>query len=486
MSSTKNNFKETTFNSVSWKFVERGLTNGAQFLIGIILARLLLPSDYGVIAILAIFIAISQTIIDSGLSQVVIQKPNRDESDFAGMFYTNLVISVFLYIVMYAISPYIATFYKIPELCNISRIYSLILLINAFTITPKTKSTIKLDFKTQAKITIVSILVSGLVGIALAYQGFGVWALVYQQLTNGILQMIAYHLVEKGFIMREVSWLKIKENFNKGSKLLMANLVHTFYSNMHPIIIGKVFNSFDLGLFSRGDQMIKILPMNISDVISNTAYPIFCKLNNEEGIESFKDKFLKYVHLSAFLFFPLNILLIAIAKPLILILLTNKWEGCIIYMQILGFAYMLDPILRLNSYFPIILGRTDIVIKMEVIKKTIAVLFLIIGAMISIKAICIGMVMYNLADLLVSTFFMNKLAGIGIKEELKMMARPLIYNFGILLLVLLVNSFVTNNWLTIATDIVVIGAIYLLLLTIRPVAEINSLLLIVKSKIHKS
>lgn len=475
LDSDKSNFKDKTFKSVFWKFIERGLTNGVQFLIGIILARLLLPSDYGVIAILGIFIAVSQTIIDSGLSQVVIQNQNRTEDDFSVMFITNFLLSLVLYVILYFTAPYIAEFYKLPILIEVTRVYSLILIINTISIVSKTRNTIKLKFKIQARITVSSIIISGVIGIIMAFRGLGVWALVCQQLLNAILQSVSYLLIEKSVTQWHYPLNKAKEIFTLGYKLLIANLLHTFYSNTQPLLIGKFYQPSQLGFYSRGDQMIKIIPMNVSDVFSNTMFPVFCQYKDNESLDMFRERFFKYIRLIAFLFFPIMFLLIALAKPLVLLLLTEKWEQSIIFMQILGFAYMLDPIMRLNACIPTVFGRTDIQLKNETIKKIVALLLIFIGALISISAMCWGMVIYSIFDILITTHFIKKIIGTSFFDELKILVRPLLYNAAILLFLILINQEITNNILMILVDIIFYGCTYFFILWKFPVEEIDIL-----------
>lgn len=478
-------FKNTAFKSVAWKFLERGLTNGAQFVIGIILARLLMPSDYGVVAILGIFIAVSGTLIDSGLSQVVIQDSKRTEDDFSVMFITNLALSLGLYAILYFSAPYIADFYDIPLLTSVTQVYSLILLVNALSIVSKTRITINLDFKTQATITVVSILSSGVVGITMAYSGMGVWALVCQQLCYGIVQSVAYNIKSKNIKRWTYPLARAKKNFMLGYKLLIANLLHTLYTNTQPIIIGKFYSSAQLGFFSRGDQMIKILPLNISDVLSNTMFPVFCKYKEGGSIEEFKHRFLKYQRLVAFLIFPFMIYLVAIAKPLILLLLTDKWSGCIVYMQILGFAYMMDPLLRLNSFVPTLYGRTDIQLKNETIKKIVAFALIIAGAAVSIAGMCVAMVLYSFFDMLITTHFMKKIVNISFFDEVKAIMFPAVYNLAVLVLLFGVNAFILNNVAVIAIDLCVVAVSFFCLIKIFRVEELFLLTGFLKSKIHR-
>lgn len=484
-SENDNSFKNTAFKSVFWKFLERGLTNGAQFVIGIILARLLMPSDYGVVAILGIFIAVSGTLIDSGLSQVVIQDTKRTEADFSVMFITNLALSLGLYTILYICAPYIADFYDIPLLTSVTRVYSLILLINAACIVSKTRVTINLDFKAQASITIVSVLLSGVVGIVMAYSGMGVWALVCQQLCYGLVQSVSYSIKAKNIQRLTYPLERAKKNFLLGYKLLIANLLHTLYTNTQPIVIGKIYNSTQLGFFSRGDQMIKILPMNISDVLSNTMFPVFCKYKDECSVEEFKLRFLKYLRLVAFLIFPLMIYLIAVAKPLILLLLTDKWSGCIVYMQILGFAYMMDPLLRLNSFVPTLYGRTDIQLKNETVKKIVAFALIIAGAMVSISAMCVAMVVYSIFDMLITTYFMKKIVSISFVDEVKAVLFPCVYNLAVLALLYVVNLLIHNNIAIIAADFSIVLVSYYGLMKIFRVEELFLLVDFIKTKIHK-
>ncbi len=473
-------FSDKTFKSVFWKFLERGFSNGAQFVISIVLARLLMPSDYGTIAILSIFIAVSQTIVEGGLSQVLIQDQERIETDFTSMFLTNLALSIFFYFLLFISSPFIADFYNIPELTLITRVYSLIIIINGFSIVARTRSNIELKFKEQAKINLISILISGACGILLAYLNFSVWALVFQQLINGIATTILFCKSEPGISSWKINYSRMINNFLLGYKILTANLLQTIYSNLQPLIIGKVYSASSLGLFSRGDQMIKIIPLNITEVFGSTMFPIFCQYKN--NLLDFKDKFLKYIGIISYFFFPVIFILILISRPLILIVLTDKWEGCVVYMQILGFAYLLDPILRLNSYIPTVFGDTSTLLKCEFVKKIFAFCILISTSFISIIAVCIGMCFYSVVDLFTSTYFNARVSGIGLLDEFKHFVFPLIINVVLFFCFFFVNNYISNYYLLILIDVLCYLLIYIILLVFLDIEEFNLVYKTIKQK----
>lgn len=247
--------KNKTVKGVFWSAVERFSVAGISFLFGLVLARLLSPSDYGVIAMLNIFMAISQTFIDSGFSSALIRKPDRTEADNATAFYFNIVVGLACYLLLFAAAPFIARFYDTPLLVPVTRVIGLNLLLNSLCVVQQALLTVRIDFKTQAKISLTATIVSGGVGILLAYSGFGVWALVVQSVSAAFLRMLLLWLLAKWRLQARFSKTSFRELFSYGSKLLASGLLDTVYNNLYTIVIGKKFTAASLGVYARADQL---------------------------------------------------------------------------------------------------------------------------------------------------------------------------------------------------------------------------------------
>ena len=246
--------KQKTISGVLWSCVERFSVQGIQFVIMVIMARILLPSDYGMIGMLAIFIAIAQTLIDSGFSNALIQKKDRSEIDYSTVFYFNIVVGIILYFILFFSSPLIARFYNTPELTGLTRVLALNLFINSLAVVQRAILSIKIDFKTQAKASFSAAIISGIVGIVMAYTGFGVWSLAVQTVLNAFVNTVLLWIFSKWIPLKVFSFESFKKLFAFGSKLLASGLLDTIYRNIYTIVIGKKFASTDLGYFTRADQ----------------------------------------------------------------------------------------------------------------------------------------------------------------------------------------------------------------------------------------
>lgn len=396
-----------TTNSIMWSAIDRFSTQGIQFVLTIIIARLVSPSDYGLIAMLGIFISIAQTFIDSGFSNALIQKQDRTDVDFSTVFYFNIVVGVVVYLLLYLCSPYIASFYNEPKLDLVTKVVGLNLIVSAFSVVQRAKLTIVLNFKLQAIVSLIAVVISGIVGIYMASVGYGVWAIATQALLNNLLNTILLWVVAKwrpGFCFSIVSF---KELFGFGSKLLAGGLLHTVYSNLYSLCIGKFFSVTELGLYNRAYTIAQYPSANFTNIITRATYPIECEIqDDDEKLQAF---FYKLIRATAFIVFPLMIGLCVLAHPLIELLLTDKWLGAVPFLQIMCLAYMFDPIMRLNWDLLNVKHRSDYSLKSEIIKKIVAISILIITIPMGIMMMCIGLIVYSFADLLIITHFTKKI-----------------------------------------------------------------------------
>lgn len=312
--------KSKTVSGVLWSAIERFSLQGVQFIINILMARLLLPSDYGMIGMLAVFLQISQTFIDSGFSDALVQKKDRTETDLSTVFYFNIIISVLLYILLFIGAPYIAQFYRMPELTLVTRIIMLNLIFSSFAAVPKTILTIRIDFKTQSKISLISAVVSGVVGIIMAYKGTGVWALVVQSLLNALLITLLFFYCINWRPLKVSSKESFQRLFSFGSKLLFSRLIHALYYNLYSLVIGRKYSSAELGYYTRAEQFAILPSSNINAIISRVTFPILSNIQDDNV--RLASAYRKYIKLASYLIFPLMVGLAAVAQPLVLLLLT--------------------------------------------------------------------------------------------------------------------------------------------------------------------
>ena len=297
--------KKKTVKGVMWSAMERFSTQGVQFVVMIVMARLLTPHDYGIVGLLTIFLAIAQALIDSGFSQALIRKQDRTDVDNNTVFYFNLVVSGGLYVVLFLIAPFVADFYKLPLLCSVMRVVCLGVIFNSLAVVQRALYTARLDFKTQAKASFFSAVVSGVIGISLAYYGAGVWALVIQQLINLALNTILLWIMSSWRPQLCYSWEAFRELFSFGSKMLASGLLDTIYVNIYPIVIGKLFSASSLGHYTRAQQFAQFPSSNLTGILQRVSYPVLCEIQNDDV--RLAEAYRRLLKLSAYIIFPLMV-----------------------------------------------------------------------------------------------------------------------------------------------------------------------------------
>lgn len=388
---------------VAWSAVERVSTLGIQFVLNIIIARILSPSDYGLIGMLAIFLAISQCLIDSGFTSALIQSKERNENDYGTVFIFNIVISVLLYLVLYVSAPAIAKFYDQTILIRVLRVVGTILIITSLSNVHRTILTINLDFKTQSIVSIPSAILSGLIGIVMAHRGFGVWALVAQVLTNGMVSTSLFWIltIEKFRIVFDMISLKRLGGF--GIKLMFSGLLNTAYNNLYGLFIGKKYSAQELGYYSRSDQLAVFPATTLTEIISRVAYPMLCQAQKDK--QELSRVYTNFVKSSCFIIFPLMIGLSILSKPLIIVLLTEKWLPTAILMSILALDGLWAPITKINLNLLQAVGRSDLFLRLEIIKKSISIGILLITLNFGLFWICIGRFVYSVMAMLINMYY---------------------------------------------------------------------------------
>jgi len=408
---------QKTVKSVMWSAVERFGSQGIQFVMSIIIARLLLPEEYGLIAMLAFFMAIAQTFVDSGFGSALIQKNDRNEIDYSTAFYFNFVVAVLVYLILFFAAPFIADFYKEEKLIDITRVVGISLILNSFGLVQRAKLSIALDFKKLALASTLAVFVSGLLGIWMAYTGYGVWALVAQTVLNNLICNILLWTLSRWSPL----WVFSKESFialfSFGSKLLLSSLLHTVYTNLYTLVIGKFYSKQSLGSYYQASNLATFTSNNISAVIVRAIYPIQCSMQDDD--EKLKYYFSKYLKLSCYVIFPISVGLCALAEPLVKVVLNVQWIPAIPYIQILCIAYMWNPVMMMNSSILNVKGRSDYFLRAEVIKKIMAIIILVTTIPFGIKIMCWGLLLYSFTDMIIITIYTKKLMGLRLLNQFK-------------------------------------------------------------------
>lgn len=435
-----NSLKQKAFKGIIWSSIERFSAQGVQFVLGLILARLLLPEDYGLIGMLAIFLAISLTFIDSGFSKALIQKKDRDEKDFSTVFYFNIVIASVFYLLLFFTAPLIANFYNQPLLVSLTRVIGLTVIINSFAVVQRAKFTINIDFKTQTKASISSVIISGVVGIYLAYTGYRVWALVVQVLIRSILNVVILWYYSKWLPLEGFHIHRFKRLFSFGSKLLAVGLIDTVYRNIYLIVIGKVFSANELGFYTRAQQFNDFPSSNITGILQRVTFPILSELQDNNDI--LKATYRKMIKMSALIVFPLMMGLAALSDPLIRIILTEKWINTAWMLQLLCFAGMWYPIHALNLNILNVKGRSDLFLRLEIIKKAIITIVLIMSVPFGIEAMIIGQIVTSYISLIINTYYTKRIIDYGFLQQMSDLLKVLFLSFAMGIIIYFTISYI--------------------------------------------
>lgn len=409
--------KQKTLSGLSWSFAETFANQVLTFIIGIILARLLEPSEFGLIGMITIFIAVSTSVINSGFSQALIRKKNCTDTDYSTVFYFNLAVSFILFIILFFLAQPISKFFDEPELENLVKVISLLLIIDAFAIIQRTILTKRIDFKLQTKVSVISNVTGGLIGIYLAHSGYGVWSLVAQKISHRGFNALLLWFWNRWLPTLKFSYNSFKELFSFGSKLLLSGLIDTIYRNVYLLVIGKYFSAAELGYFTRAQQFSELPSQNINGVIQRVTYPVLSSI--QDDIPRLKISYQKLIRSTMFITFVLVLGLAAVADSLVITLIGEKWIQSIIYLQMLSFVGMMYPLHALNLNMLNVQGRSDLFLKLEIIKKSLAVPTIIIGVLLGIKIMIAGMIVNTFIAYYLNSFWNGRFIGYSFKQQVK-------------------------------------------------------------------
>ncbi|MFI3323887.1 MAG: lipopolysaccharide biosynthesis protein [Rikenellaceae bacterium] len=411
------NLKKKAVHGVIWSGIELFSVQGVSFLLTLVIARFVLPADYGLIAMLAVFISLAQSLVDSGFTQALIQKKRSEEVDFATVFYFNIAVSLLLYLVLFASAPYIARFYKEPQLVAVTRWIGLTIILSGLAIVQRAKLTINLDFKTQAKASLVAVVAGGAAGVYLACSGYGVWALVAQALIRVCVESLLLWIFTRWVPLLRFSIESFHSLFSFGSKLLISGLLHSVYLNLYTLVIGRYYSAGNVGYYNRAYSLAQFPSTNITRMIARAIFPIQCQMQDDDA--KIASTFLQYLRMSCYIIFPLMIGLAVVSEPLIELLLTDKWLPAARPLSILSLAYMWYPVMFINNQMLNVKGRSDYYLRAEIIKKIVGVVILVVTLPYGIEVLCWGLVGYNLLDMLIIIYFSNKVITVGYRDQLR-------------------------------------------------------------------
>ena len=449
----QDNLKQKTKKGLYWSAASNFANQGMRFVFGLILARLLSPDAYGVIGMLSVFLCIVQVFIDCGFSQALIAKQDRTQTDFSTEFFFNIGIGLIGYCLLFISAPFIAEFYNMPLLTSVLRVVGLGVIINSLCVVQSAQFAIRLDFKTPAKLAVITNIFSGVVGIFLAYCGYGVWALVFQQIAGNFLNGILLWILAGWRPTLEFSRDSFRYLWSYGSKILASSLIQQVYDNLYPLVIGKFFSARQLGLYSRAQGFATLPSSNISGILGNVSFPILSKINNDSL--RLMRIYRQMIETAAFIIFPLMLGLFAIADPLVKVLLNQQWYDCIIILQLLCCALLWQPISAINLSILKVIGRTDIILKLEIIKRIAGIVSILCSIPFGIIGMCIGYMILYMFCFILNTIYISKITNTPIRLYFKDIMPPLLASIAMCIIVLSIISFVESNVLAIIVGITI-------------------------------
>lgn len=430
--------KDKALKGLAWSFIDNFSKQIFGFVIGIILARLLSPSEFGIIGIIMVIIAICQTFIDSGFALALIRKDECEDIDYSTVFIFNLLFSVVLYFVLFLISPFISDFFDEPKLSVLIQVSGLAIVLGSFSIIQRVRLTRELNFKLQTQVTLGATLVSGAIGIGMAYLGYGVWSLVARILVEILMTSLLLIIFNRWMPSLNFSSSVFKSLFAFSNNLLVSSLINTLYKNVYFVVIGKYFSTATLGYYTRAEQFQKLTTQNLSSVIQRVSFPLLSTMKND--IPQLTRAFKSLVTRSMFVSFILTLGLAAISEAMVYTFIGEKWEQSILYIQIICFSGMLYPTNVINLNLLNVMGYSSRFLRLEVFKKILIVPVIIFGVFNGMTSLLIGMVCISFISFYINAYYTKSIINYAFKEQVWDILKSFLLAFGVSAIVFLVGK----------------------------------------------
>ncbi len=411
------NLQQKTVRALAWSFLEAAAQRGVQFAVGVVLARLLFPEQFGLIGMLAIFMAVAQAFLDSGFGAALIQKAKITQTDICSIFYFNIAVGLAAAGLLCVIAPWVAAFYHQPILTPLTRALSLTIVINSFGLIQDTILIKDINFKTYTKVSVIAGVSSGVIGIGLAASGFGVWSLAIQQISSAFFRTVFLWLYNPWRPTLVFSFTALREMFGFGSRLLVSGLLNQFFENIYLLVIGKLFSASDLGFFTRAKTLNDLPTLTLSGMVARVTFPVFSAIQDDRA--RLKRGLKKALSMLVMLNFPMMVGLSVIAHPLVILLLTEKWTPCVPYLQLLCAVGLLFPLHMMNLNVLQALGRSDLFLRLEIIKKILIVVNIGITWRWGISAMIAGIVVNSVISFFLNSYYNGSLIHYGPGEQLR-------------------------------------------------------------------
>lgn len=451
--------KKKTVKGVAWTSLNQVANIGFGFVIGIILARLLSPSDYGLLAMIAVFNAIAFAFLDSGFANALIRKPDLTEDDNTTAFCFNLLAGAVLFGIIWLIAPLVSSFYDKPILTPLLRAEGSLLIITAFKLVQTAQLTRALNFKAKMIIRVTSNIVGGVIGIIAAYRGLGVWALVVMHIASALIGLVLLWIISPWRPRGRWNKVSLRYLWGYGSKLLASGLLDTIYSNIYPIVIGKFYSAADLGQYTRAKQYAQMPSSTLTGVLQQVSFPVLSQIQEDNA--RLGNSYRRMLRFTVFVVFPIMVGMAALAHPLVISLVTDKWAQCVPYLQVICFSSMWYPVHAINLNLLQVKGRSDLFLRLEIIKKIIITVAIFICVPFGIMGICIGAVCTSIINLAINTHYTGKLINVGFLRQMIDLTPTLLASLAMGVVVYLATMPLSSEWLKLVVGIPVGMVFYL-------------------------
>ncbi len=456
---SEENLKHKTKVGLYWSFFNQFANNGLQFVVGIVMARLLSPEDYGITALPAVFMAIAGTLMDAGFSSAMVRKPELTEKDLSTSFYYSILVGITCYLAIFIAAPWIADFYNVPVLEPLVRVTALTFLWGPLSTPQNVILQRRLDFKTPARISVITKIVGSIVGISFAYLGYGLWALVIMGVVSSLLG-----LIQTWFVVRwlpKAGWSKdsFKYLWSFGNKIIATYILDQVYQNITPIVIGKYYSPAQLGQYNRAQGYADLPSKQVTGMVQGVTFPVLSKLQGDK--EKLAEKYRMMIKTLSFVITPIMLGLSALAYPVVVVLVGEKWAPCVIFLQVMCFTKCLYPIHSLNVNLLMVSGRSDIYLKLEIQKKILGVIMLAVTLPISVMALVWGNLIYSILLLVVNTHYTSKLINVSLFTQLKDVMPSWLLSFAMFMCVWGYAQLVDNHYVQIGGGFVIGAIVYL-------------------------
>ena len=453
--------KDKTVKGLSWSTVDSVISQGISFVVGIVLARLLSPDEFGTIGVSMIFVALFNKIIDCGFSNALIREQDTQSIDYNTTFIFNLVLSVLLYLLCFAAAPYIAVFFHNEALTSVVRWISLILIINAFAIIQRTRLVKRIDFKTQAKISVIASLVSGIVGISMAFCECGVWSLVGQQLSRQLCNTVFLWVFNRWSPRFEFSMASFRSLFSYGGKLMLSGIIDTFFNEITVIFVGKIYTPSTLGQYSRAKQFSSLFSSNLSAVMERVTYPVLSEIQDDKT--RLIDNYRRIIRTLMLVSGIGTAIIASCSKSIILILIGPKWVEAILYLQLLAFVEITIPLKNVNLNLLQVYGRSDYILSLSIIKRIIEFAVICLG-FISLPWMLVGLALAGVIGLLLNAFYTEKVSGYSVGSQMKDLLPSFTISLFTGIVMYAISFLVANVYLCLVFQLVIGSFLFIIIL----------------------